>query len=129
MILAAVIAASLTAVAAADASRRGDCSSRACVERVKARWLDRHYQRQWRSAPATVRAHLRRIALCESGGNERAVSPGGAYRGLVQFAPATWRAVGGRGDPAAASRWEQWARAARLYIRAGPGQWPVCGHR
>lgn len=81
----------------------------------------------WAKAPARVRSHLRVIARCESHGNHRAISQGGTYRGLLQFDYATWREVGGRGDPAAASRWEQWARGVMLYLRAGPGRWPVCG--
>ena len=74
-----------------------------------------------------VAAHLQRIAQCESGGNPRAISPGGLYRGKYQFHPDTWRSVGGSGDPAAASEAEQDKRAAILYAREGPGPWPVCG--
>ena len=70
---------------------------------------------------------LAAIARCESGGNPRAVSSTGMYRGKYQFSFATWRAVGGKGDPAQASETEQDRRAAILYRRAGPGQWPVCG--
>lgn len=76
-----------------------------------------------------IDAHLARIAQCESGGNPRAISPGGDYRGKYQFSPATWEAVGGSGDPAAASEAEQDLRARILYERAGPGQWPVCSAR
>lgn len=32
-----------------------------------------------------------RTMLCESGGNPGAVSPGGTYQGLFQYAYATWR--------------------------------------
>lgn len=76
-----------------------------------------------------IDAHLARIAQCESGGNPGAISPGGHYRGKYQFSPATWEAVGGSGDPAAASEAEQDMRARILYERAGPGQWPVCSAR
>lgn len=76
-----------------------------------------------------LRARLERIARCESGGNPRAISPGGRYRGKYQFSRATWRAVGGRGDPAAAPEAEQDRRAAILYRREGPSPWPVCGRR
>ena len=69
---------------------------------------------------------LRRIALCESGGNPRAIGGGGRYRGKYQFTRATWRAMGGRGDPAAASEAEQDRIAARLLARRGPGAWPGC---
>jgi hypothetical protein len=67
------------------------------------------------------------LARCESGGNPRAVSGGGTYRGLYQFDFGTWRSVGGSGDPAAASPAEQTARAYALYQRSGRGPWPVCG--
>lgn len=67
------------------------------------------------------------LARCESGGNPRAVSGGGRYRGLYQFDFGTWRSVGGSGDPASASPAEQTARAYALYQRSGRGPWPVCG--
>ena len=70
---------------------------------------------------------LRAIAQCESGGNPRAVSPSGAYRGLLQFDQKTWESVGGSGDPAAASAAEQYHRGAILYARRGAAPWPVCG--
>jgi soluble lytic murein transglycosylase-like protein len=74
-------------------------------------------------------AHLRVIAACESGGNPRAVSPGGQYRGKYQFDRRTWRSVGGSGDPAAAPEIEQDWRAWILYQRRGAQPWPVCGRR
>jgi peptidoglycan hydrolase-like protein with peptidoglycan-binding domain len=70
---------------------------------------------------------LQRIARCESGGNPRAIGGGGRYRGKYQFSRATWRAVGGSGDPAAAPEAEQDQRAAALLARSGTAQWPVCG--
>jgi soluble lytic murein transglycosylase-like protein len=78
-------------------------------------------------APSSVSAHLARIAQCESGGNPRAVSPNGLYRGKYQFHPDTWRAVGGTGDPAAAPEAEQDRLAAVLYSREGASPWPICG--
>ena len=75
----------------------------------------------------TVPPQLEAIATCESGGDPTAVSSTGAYRGKYQFSPATWQAVGGTGDPAAAPEAEQDMRAAILYEQSGPGQWPVCG--
>ena len=51
----------------------------------------------------------------------------GRYHGKYQFSKATWRSVGGRGNPARASEAEQDMRAAMLYEQSGPGQWPVCG--
>ena len=70
---------------------------------------------------------LEAIAACESGGNPSAIGGGGAYRGKYQFSYSTWAAMGGSGDPAAASEAEQDARAAKLYASTGAGQWPVCG--
>jgi transglycosylase-like protein len=70
---------------------------------------------------------LSSIAECESGGDPRAVSAGGTYRGKYQFSFSTWRSVGGKGDPAAATETEQDRRAAKLYLTGGPGHWPVCG--
>lgn len=67
------------------------------------------------------------LARCESGGNPRAVNPSGKYRGLYQFSMATWRSVGGQGDPIDNSAGEQTYRAKLLYQRSGAGQWPSCG--
>jgi resuscitation-promoting factor RpfB len=67
------------------------------------------------------------LARCESGGNPRAVSSTGKYRGLYQFSLATWRSVGGQGDPIDNSAGEQTYRAKLLYERSGAGQWPHCG--
>lgn len=72
-------------------------------------------------------AVLARIAKCESGGNPRAVSANGRYFGKYQFSKATWRSVGGTGNPAKASEAEQDSRALTLYRRAGTSPWPHCG--
>ncbi|MQA32791.1 resuscitation-promoting factor [Modestobacter roseus] len=69
------------------------------------------------------------LAACESGGRPDAVSGTGKYRGMYQFSTGTWAAVGGSGDPAAASAEEQTQRAQMLYARSGAGQWPHCGSR
>lgn len=73
------------------------------------------------------RSTLDAIASCESGGNPRAISSGGDYRGKYQFHPSTWASVGGSGDPAAAPEVEQDIRAALLYSRSSSSPWPVCG--
>ncbi len=71
---------------------------------------------------------LREIAECESGGDPRAVSSNGMYRGKFQFSRSTWKAVGGRGDdPAKASEAHQDRMALRLYRQSGVGPWPACG--
>ena len=74
-----------------------------------------------------IPAVLERIARCESGGNPRAVSPGGQYRGKYQFSRSTWRALGGEGDPADAPEWLQDRIALKLYRRSGTAPWPNCG--
>jgi resuscitation-promoting factor RpfB len=71
-------------------------------------------------------AVLVRIARCESGGNPRAVSRDGRYRGKYQFLRSTWRALGGTGDPAAAPEWRQDQLALRLYRRRGTAPWANC---
>lgn len=70
---------------------------------------------------------MRRIAKCESGGNPRAVSPGGRYRGKWQFTRETWKGLGGRGDPAKAAEWTQDRLALKLYRREGTAPWGDCG--
>jgi hypothetical protein len=77
---------------------------------------------------AGVPPQLQSIAQCESGGDPSAVGGGGQFRGKYQFTYATWSAVGGSGDPAAAPEAEQDRRAAQLYASSGSGQWPVCGN-
>jgi peptidoglycan hydrolase-like protein with peptidoglycan-binding domain len=69
---------------------------------------------------------LRLIAECESGGNPRAVSPGGQYRGKYQFSIPTWRGLGGTGDPADAPEWRQDQLALKLYRQSGTAPWPNC---
>jgi hypothetical protein len=66
------------------------------------------------------------IARCESGGDPTAVSADGRYRGKYQFSRATWRDLGGTGDPAAASEAEQDEVAARLLALRGTSPWPNC---
>lgn len=71
----------------------------------------------------------RALAYCEATGNPRAVDPSGTYFGLYQFDLATWRSVGGRGNPADASPAEQTFRAELLHAQRGTAPWPVCGSR
>jgi Transglycosylase-like domain/Putative peptidoglycan binding domain len=69
---------------------------------------------------------LRVIAECESGGDPRAVSPDGQYRGKYQFNQGTWEGLGGTGDPAEAPEWKQDRLALKLYRRSGNAPWPNC---
>jgi len=79
-------------------------------------------------ASADAATILERIAECESGGDPTMDTCNG-YFVKYQFSRATWRSVGGRGNPARASEAEQDRRAARLYRREGTKPWPVCGRQ
>jgi hypothetical protein len=113
----------------------GDAPSRHALSLMGNRALRRlHPQliREKRELKAAAQAPpvsgtLQAIAACESGGNPQAIGGGGAFRGKYQFTYATWAAMGGSGDPAAAPEAEQDRLAAKLYATAGAGQWPVCG--
>jgi hypothetical protein len=71
-------------------------------------------------------AILDSIAQCESGGDPRAISPDGTYRGKYQFDRSTWASYGSAGDPARASEAEQDRRALKLYKARGTSPWPNC---
>jgi transglycosylase-like protein len=86
----------------------------------------RRARRRAESATKAV-PQLEAIAACESHGDPHAIGGGGSFRGKYQMTYSTWASVGGSGDPAAAPESEQDQRAALLYQRSGPGQWPVCG--
>ena len=83
--------------------------------------------RRTSSQSVRIPATLRRIAECESGGNPRAISPGGTYRGKYQFSRSTWHNLGGAGDPADAPEWLQDRLALKLYRQSGIAPWPNCG--
>jgi hypothetical protein len=80
-------------------------------------------------ASGSAASILARIAQCESGGNPRAISAGGQYRGKYQFTRATWHAMGGSGDPARASEATQDRLAMALYRSSGTSPWPACSAR
>jgi len=106
------------------------------AEKIQAK-QDRKLQQQLREQkekekfgdlPGTVTMEtLNAIGDCESGGDPEIVSSSGLYYGKYQFSPDTWESVGGKGLPSEASEKEQDYRAALLYTRSGPSQWPVCG--
>jgi transglycosylase-like protein len=137
-----VFAASLLAVPAAVAATSDEQPAAKRPKLVSPTVLDSHWKqtkhalkrakraarKQRRAAEqVAVPPQLQAIAQCESGGDPHAIGGGGAYRGKYQFDTGTWASVGGKGDPAAAPEAEQDKRAAILYARSGPGQWPVCG--
>src|SRR3954470_6140769 len=78
------------------------------------------------SGSTRVPAVLQRIAQCESGGNPRAISRSGRYRGKYQFDQATWERWGGTGDPAQAPESVQDRVALKLYNARGTAPWPNC---
>lgn len=82
-----------------------------------------------KASTVKIPAILEQIAECESGGDPTAISSNGLYRGKYQFHRATWRSIGGKGDPAKASESEQDRRALRLYRAEGTSPWPVCGQQ
>jgi len=104
---------------------------RAAARQIRAKRrarLRRERREEFATLPAGVSMEtLEAIASCESGGDPTIVSSDGSYRGKYQFSYETWAAVGGSGDPAAASEAEQDYRAALLYASAGSSPWPVCG--
>jgi Transglycosylase-like domain len=104
---------------------------RSAARRIRVARLSR-LRRERREAFATLPGGVSQTTLdaigdCESGGDPTAVSSDGTYRGKYQFSYETWAAVGGSGDPAAASESEQDYRAALLYAQSGSSPWPVCG--
>lgn len=68
------------------------------------------------------------IAKCESGGKWN-TNTGNGFSGGLQFTPSTWRAYGGKGNPAGASRGEQIRVAERVLAGQGWGAWPVCSKK
>lgn len=70
-----------------------------------------------------------RLAFCESGGRTNAVSRSGKYFGAFQFSLATWRSVGGPGNPIDHDYGTQLHYAKILQARSGWGQWPTCARR
>lgn len=68
------------------------------------------------------------VAQCESGGNWSINTGNGAYGGL-QIKESTWKANGGVGSPANATREQQIAVANRILAAQGPSAWPTCMSR
>lgn len=68
------------------------------------------------------------IAQCESSGNW-SINTGNGYYGGLQFLPATWKAFGGTGSPANASKAHQIKIAERVLKAQGWGAWPECSAR
>jgi hypothetical protein len=78
-------------------------------------------------------ARLAQLRQCESGGNYRAVSSSGRYRGAYQFDQGTWNSVASRHhgllvglDPAGAHPAQQDLMARALWSERGNQPWPNC---
>jgi LysM repeat protein len=69
-----------------------------------------------------------RIAQCESSGNWH-IDTGNGYYGGLQFSMGTWRAHGGTGNPAHASKSTQISIAEKVLSSQGWGAWPACSSR
>jgi len=69
-----------------------------------------------------------RLAACESTSNWHA-NTGNGFLGGLQFTLTTWRAYGGVGSPAQASREAQIAVAQRVLAGQGWRAWPSCSRR
>ncbi|ANY07126.1 LysM peptidoglycan-binding domain-containing protein [Pseudonocardia sp. HH130630-07] len=68
------------------------------------------------------------LAQCESGG-DWSINTGNGYHGGLQFSPSTWRAYGGSGSAANASRSEQIAVAEKVLAAQGWNAWPSCSKK
>src|SRR5438445_12186064 len=86
----------------------------------------KHHKAHKASHHVKLPKELKKIAMCESGGNPRAVSPSGRYRGKYQFDMETWHSLGGHGDPAKAPEWYQDKLALKLYRERGTAPLPNC---
>lgn len=80
------------------------------------------------TADAAADSDWDRLAQCEAGGNWN-INTGNGYSGGLQFSASTWRAHGGTGSAASASRAQQIAVAERVLAGQGWGAWPACSRK
>ena len=80
------------------------------------------------AAPSAQADVWDRVAACESG-NNWSINTGNGYSGGLQFSSSTWRANGGSGSAAGASKAEQKRVARNVLKTQGAGAWPVCGRK
>ncbi|MGT2426845.1 transglycosylase family protein [Amnibacterium kyonggiense] len=69
-----------------------------------------------------------RLAQCEASGDWH-IDTGNGYYGGLQFSMGTWRAHGGSGNPARASKAGQIRIAEKVLRSQGWGAWPACSSR
>lgn len=101
------------------------CNTHACNVRMTKKAHAKTTKR-WRRVRQPYRPWLRKVRMCESGGNYRTAT-GNGFWGAYQFTLRSWYAVNGRGYPHNAAPVEQDYRAVRLLWVQGRGAWPVCG--
>ncbi len=65
------------------------------------------------------------LAKCESGG-DWSINTGNGFKGGLQFTDSTWKAFGGSGSAANASKSQQIAVAKKVQAGQGWGAWPAC---
>jgi resuscitation-promoting factor RpfA len=82
------------------------------------------------SAPANAASTTTwdKIAQCESSGNWH-IDTGNGYYGGLQFSASTWRAYGGSGSAADASKSKQISVAEKVLASQGWGAWPACSSK
>lgn len=79
------------------------------------------------AAPAST-STWDKLAQCESGGNWH-IDTGNGYQGGLQFSPSTWKAYGGTGSAADASKAEQIRVAQKVQQSQGWSAWPSCSQQ
>lgn len=100
------------------------CNTQRCEGRVERRFKRNHVR--------PYRGWLRKVRMCESGGNY-STNTGNSFYGAYQFTLSSWRGAGGSGMPHLNPRYEQDYRAVRWAEIIGwgnvhsPAGWPVCG--
>ncbi|WP_375406456.1 transglycosylase family protein [uncultured Amnibacterium sp.] len=79
-------------------------------------------------AEAAPTSTWNRLAQCEASGNWH-INTGNGYYGGLQFSMGTWRAHGGSGNPARATKTRQIAIGEKVRRSQGWGAWPSCSKR
>jgi hypothetical protein len=79
-------------------------------------------------ADAAATSTWDKIAQCEASGNWH-INTGNGYYGGLQFSMGTWRAHGGSGNPASATKKKQIAVAEKVLSSQGWGAWPACSSK
>jgi len=79
-------------------------------------------------AEAATLSTWNRLAQCEASGNWH-INTGNGYYGGLQFSMSTWRAHGGSGNPARATKTKQISIGEKVRKSQGWGAWPACSRK